>query len=263
MHKATSTHFALAAAGLFVTLHSPNAQAQCVSTESGASMACHTLFAGQTIDAGSVCFEVVGDNLDVTYITTGGWELEEAHLWVGSYIVDMPQTRKGNPIPGQFPHASGDITGETSHTFNVPLVELGYGCPGDDAAYLAAAHAAVRLDDGEGGYQSETGWSDGSPIESKGGWATFSTVNLSCACDGGEGGGGGQCETAFGFDSSYGLCFLDIDEDGDNQGDFSVAPGQYPVVDEDLGDVAGYTSTEINGLSGDVYFVAHATVCGF
>lgn len=75
-----------------------------------------TLFAGQAIDSGTVSAEVVGSNLEVLYTTTNGWELTEAHLWVGSTKADMPQTRKGSPIPGRFPYNSGDITGVTSHT---------------------------------------------------------------------------------------------------------------------------------------------------
>ncbi|MFM7903541.1 MAG: hypothetical protein ACKPAD_16345, partial [Bacteroidota bacterium] len=43
--------------------------------------------------------------------------------------------------------------------------------------------------------------------------------------------------------------------------DWTVAPGQYPVVAENL---SGSTySTTSNNVSGNVYVVAHAVVCGF
>jgi hypothetical protein len=47
----------------------------------------------------------------------------------------------------------------------------------------------------------------------------------------------------------------------DKKGNFRVAPGQYPVVDENP-DAATYTYT-INNLSGDIYIIAHAVVCGY
>ena len=47
-----------------------------------------------------------------------------------------------------------------------------------------------------------------------------------------------------------------------NNGQYTVAPGQYPYKHEDLvaADKDQYT---IPGLSGDLYIVLHATVCGF
>jgi hypothetical protein len=104
---------AVAALGVLLAVV-PAAVAQCVTGVNGqAGDTCTTLYAGQTIDAGTVCSSVNGDNLDVTFTTTGGWELEEAHLWVGTKLSDMPQTKKGNPKIGNFPYNSGDISGST------------------------------------------------------------------------------------------------------------------------------------------------------
>lgn len=141
---------------------------------------CTTLFAGQTIDAGSVCVSVDSDNLVVSYATTGGWHLTEAHLWVGDDLANMPRTQTGNPQIGRFPYKSGDITGATSYTFNIPLTSLGSGDLCGHTLALAA-HAALRkLSDG-GGYQTETGWGAGSPINDGGSWATY--FNYTIACD--------------------------------------------------------------------------------
>ena len=47
-----------------------------------------------------------------------------------------------------------------------------------------------------------------------------------------------------------------------NNGDFTIAPGQYPDIASDLGGISSYTFN-LSGYSGDVYLVAHATVSGF
>jgi hypothetical protein len=310
-------------------------------------MDCQTLLAGQTIDAGTVCTEVVGDDLVVTYTTTGGWELTEAHLWVGANSGDYPQNKKGNPIPGQFPNNSGDITGATEYSFSIPLADLGIACPTLlDDQYFVAAHAAVRRDNGDGTYQTETGWGDGDRFVSRGNWGTYDDVTFTCECPPcDEPPVEVGCETAFAYASieDGGTCFLDIDVNGDgvanqqdlnrwgwtiqitasgmydfpiyagagqcdltkgtlvgnlhveydgtvliatyemaagykmdevhfyagneilprDNGEFTVAPGQYPNIAEDL--AADFTTAytwEINWDSGDFYIVAHAVVCG-
>lgn len=160
-----------------------------------------TLVAGQNINAGTVTVtaeedELLGDVLVVTYATTGGWTMDELHLWAGSDLTSMPTTRKGNPIPGQFPYVSGNIAGESLYSFTIPLAELGVGC--GDSVYLAA-HAALSLLDENGDVvQTETGWGDGTRILTKGNWATYFMVILTC----GEGPRPPEnvvCETAFAY----------------------------------------------------------------
>jgi hypothetical protein len=165
---------------------------------------CVTLFAGQTIDAGSVCTTVEGDDLVITYTTDNGWELTEAHAWVGEDLAEMPQTPTGNPKIGNFPYNSGDITGATTFSFNVPLASLGSECV-CDLSYIVAAHAALRKDDGMGGYETQTGWADGSPIVNRGSWATYTTVTLSCEEEPPP--EEGSCETAFAFGETT---FIDL-----------------------------------------------------
>ncbi len=330
------------ATAVFLFATAAFASAACVQTEDGSGIQSFTLFAGQTIDSGNVSATVVGDNLQVTYTATGGWTLNEVHLWVGEDIADMPQTRKGNPIPGKFPYVSGDIAPATTYTLNVPLADLGFACPGEVKNYQVGAHASLSKTNDDGTVQNETGWSDGARISERGNWATLSTLNLTCDCGGGGTTGGlGSCETAFAYSAPTddGTCFLDIDEDGDGAGDFSrwgwsvgpleagtyeyviyagagrcdinkgtdvgtlmvdydgstanvtysinypnnlkethvyvgneilprnndfftVAPGQYPQIQEDLNG-AQYSSFTFTDLSGPVYIVAHATACGF
>jgi hypothetical protein len=167
---------------------------------------CQTLYAGQNIDAGTVCFEVVGEDLVVTYTTTGGWELVETHAWAGDVYADMPQSRNGNPKIGNFPYASGDITGVTSFSFHIPLVTL-FGQNYQEAdicdnSVFVAAHASVRKDDGNGGYQTETGWGYGDRMVQRGSWATFSTITFECTNGEDPEEKPAGCETAFAFAGS-------------------------------------------------------------
>lgn len=60
----------------------------------------------------------------VRYSTSNGWQMTEAHLWVGDGLATMPQTETGNPQIGLFPYRSGDITGATSYTLTIPLSSL-------------------------------------------------------------------------------------------------------------------------------------------
>ncbi len=196
-----------------VGLSAPQVDAACVKTADYSGIQCFTLYAGQTINAGTVCINVDGTNLKVTYNTTGGWELTEAHLWVGGSVAQIPQNKAGNPVPGQFPCNSGNITGQTTYTVSIPLdsLALQFVCPTADKTFYLAAHAAVRKLLADGSYQTETGWSEGGRITSKGNWATYSTFTLTCDC------GGGppieyetKCETAFAYLPGNSTCFLDL-----------------------------------------------------
>jgi hypothetical protein len=327
------------------------AQTVAVATDDGSGIQTETLYAGQTIAAGSVEIRVVDDNLVVTYETTGGWELVEAHMWAGSDISDMPQTRKGNPKIGNFPFKAEFTVPTTKHSFEYPLSFLGFSCPSADAEFFVAAHATVQLTDGSGNViQTETGWAEGSRFVERGMWGTYSTIMLTCD-DTVNPPVAGSCETAFAYsggtnavDGDITNSFLDIDEDGDSLGDFNrwgwangpvgpgnyswdiyagagqsditkgtlvgtltvsydgstaevwfdmtpdtpyymdenhlyvgneilasnvngdytVAPGQYPSVHDTLINLsAASDSHTIEGLSGNIYVVAHATVCGF
>lgn len=215
----------LIALAVLTLLPIQQAAAQCVATADGTGIKVVDLIAGQNQLAGTIAIEVVGNNLVVTYNTTGCWELVEAHLWVGSSLADMPQTNKGNPKVGNFPYQSGDITGQTEYNFNVSLNLLNFSCDeddeSDDTTYFVAAHAAVRCADGTGGYTGETAWGDGRRFVDKGNWGTYSTITLTCDCNG-TGGPGEDCETAFAYNGDDpGTCFLQIDLDGDGEGDFN------------------------------------------
>jgi hypothetical protein len=77
-----------------------------------------TLYAGQTIDVGTVEFSApTGGTVDITITLTGGWQF----FGDGDNVMvqDYASPPSGNPSPGLFDwkeHASG-----TSHTITVPL----------------------------------------------------------------------------------------------------------------------------------------------
>ena len=107
----------------------------------------------------------------VSYTTTGGWVLDEVHLYVGTYD-EIPMSA-GNPQIGLFPY-SDNTNGATTWSYTVPI-------PNEtDDCFAIAAHAAVSLL-GNGGnvIQSETAWSDGDPTNGSS-WAMISEY---CLCD--------------------------------------------------------------------------------
>jgi hypothetical protein len=115
------------------------------------------LMAGQNIVAGTISISNDANNVYVTYTTTGGWQLQKTHLYVGD-CNSVPKNKGGNPQIGQFPNQTTHNPRVTSFTYTLPLANLA-------ACYCVAAHAEVVLVDGSGNVtQSETGWGQGSPF---------------------------------------------------------------------------------------------------
>jgi hypothetical protein len=131
------------------------------------------LIAGRTMIVGDV--NVCNDEttLTVTYEATTPWCLLATNLHVATSENDIPQTNKGNPIPGQF--AFGDehdcAPGGTA-TFAIPLDDIGEDGvePGDTV--VIAAHAEVRNTEN---FEEEGAWGDGARFVERGPWATYFT----------------------------------------------------------------------------------------
>jgi len=94
------------------------------------------LLAGQHTDVGDVIVQRVGDLLYVTYRTVDGWAMTETHLAVASSSKGIPQTKKGNPIPGQFPNKAYHNPPVTEYTYMISSVDW-------TKPVVIAAHAAV------------------------------------------------------------------------------------------------------------------------
>ncbi|MCA9652560.1 MAG: hypothetical protein H6712_25140 [Myxococcales bacterium] len=252
---------------------------------------CVTLYAGQTIDVGSVCVSI--DNtvdtsgqcgagatgvMTVQYDTTGGWTLSETHLAVGDALSDIPANRKGNPQIGHFPYAGPAADGATSVSYQVPLCTV--GLDGADEACdpvnaFFAAHAVVEHDNGDGSVHNETAWGDGERLVRKGSWAEY--FNMSLECKVGEEPPPppekDNCETAFALaGDGTETCFIGADFDGDGQDDgisrwgWSNGPlaagssRQWPVYaaagqcDIGRGELVGYLSVDYDGANAQVTF---------
>jgi len=150
--------FALAALGTLLLV---------APTATFADENCVDLIAGQNIDAGDVCSEIVDGNLCVTYTTIGDWEFDEYHLWAGSDLADMPQNKFGSPKLGRFPYKEINLSGgETPVTTTMVCVtpeelDLDEWCELSEAKVVA--HAVVARDSDKDGIldTSETGFGDG------------------------------------------------------------------------------------------------------
>lgn len=125
------------------------------------------------IDVGEVIAWNDEDFLYVTYNTTDDWYITETHLHVADSLEGIPQTKKGNPIPGQFDY--GDEydydDGMTTVTYTIPWT----WSPG--TTLYIAAHAVVQKligydEEGNPIYQIETAWGDGEDFPGKN-WATY------------------------------------------------------------------------------------------
>jgi hypothetical protein len=97
-----------------------------------------TLWAGQTIDVGTLTVSNDFDYIYFTYATTGDWYLTETHLHVGESFDDIPTNGPGNPQPGHFNNATDHDPPVQTFTYAIDM--------GDWDAYdylVFAAHAVV------------------------------------------------------------------------------------------------------------------------
>ena len=125
------------------------------------------------IDVGDVLVWNDGEQLVVLYLVTAqDWCLTETHTHVATSVDAIPQTRTGNPIPGQFDF-SATLDCVTSYTLTVPLMW-------DPGVQLSiAAHAAVKnptvvyID----GPWEETAWGAGFDFPGRN-WAMYFTYTV-------------------------------------------------------------------------------------
>jgi hypothetical protein len=185
---------------------------------------CVDLIAGKDIDAGDVCVYVQGENLCITYNTTGCWEMNETHLWV-SYPGGpaIPTNKPGNVVPGHFPYGDSNLpAGTVTWTQCLPLSLWGLSAETiecDPVDINIAAHAALSCYDENGELtQTQTGWGYGDPIPNVKNWAMWFTITLHCQEDGHRI-VGTDCGTAYGKSADLSHCFLDYPQfPGNNWG---------------------------------------------
>jgi len=98
-----------------------------------------TLFAGQTIDVGTVSVWNDCVNLYVKYETTGGWVMTETHLAVVTSVADFPTNKPGNLMVGHFPYGEENIFQNTWEE----IIELSAIPAKAEQELFIAAHAVV------------------------------------------------------------------------------------------------------------------------
>ncbi len=130
-----------------------------------------TLWAGQTIDVGTITVTNDDVNLYVTYQTNGDWYLTEAHL----YVLDYEPV--GRLAPGKAPYKweGGPVT---SFTFTVPLDNYECGA----VLWLQAHAVVVKIVDGEV-VQEETAYGGDVVKPRKGSWYANIMYVVECCED--------------------------------------------------------------------------------
>lgn len=227
-----------------------------------------------TVDTSAQCGEGATGVMNVTFETTGPWELVKARVGVGRGLEEIPTTRRGRVKKNHLAHQSGDITGATTHTFAVPLCELGLDGADEVCDPLNAhlvSHARVRRQKRNGTYRHKGAWGDGESLGCRRRWGKFYTMELTCSENPEPPPPPvAECETAFAAGPGA-TCFLGADFDGDGVEDGhadwgwtnSVAPGtstQWPVYaaaggcDPTGGQHIGNLSVAYDGSTATVVF---------
>jgi hypothetical protein len=127
---------------LFVDLQVFNVLDQLRVVTTAAQATVVDLIAGQHYDVGDITVWFDEGTLFVKLQTADGWLMAESHVAVADDLAGIPQTKKGNPIPGQFPYSETHNPWTDSFTYEIPW-------DGGDWPFIAA-HAALYQIDSEG-----------------------------------------------------------------------------------------------------------------
>ena len=126
---------------------------------------CVDLIAGQSIDAGDVCVDIVDGKLEVEISTQDGWIVKEWHVYAGDAEAELPW--RNNPSPGKF-----DWSGSAdSLVLTLTPEQIGLAGWSEGEKLLVAAHAVVCK-----GEQEETAWGEGHSIGKN--WSMGFCVNV-------------------------------------------------------------------------------------
>lgn len=121
------------------------------------------------MDVGDVLVWNDADYLYVKYVVTDtDWCITETHLHVAGEVAAIPQTKNGNPIPGQFDYIS---INDCVHEYTVMIQNIW----DPETPLVIAAHADLTKEviiDGIVTYLDETGWAAGLDFPGKN-WATY------------------------------------------------------------------------------------------
>ena len=129
------------------------------------------LLAGQRIPAGTVTTYIDASNIYVYYSAMAPWKIGEVHVAAADSVAGIPQTKRGNPIPGLFAYSAAFAQEITEYSVVIPRVA------GLAAAQqiVVATHAIVHAPQNEGGTQTAWGFGFGFPGSN---WATYLAYSL-------------------------------------------------------------------------------------
>jgi hypothetical protein len=161
---------------------------------------CAPLIANQTINAGTVCASISGDNLKVEFNAANGWTMSDARLWAGLNLADVPQDANGDPLISQMPYKSGALANVTYYSFLVPLSAFGlsHEASCDPTKIFLVAKAAMLKD-----YKFAIAWGGDTKL---GTWALYFDETLTCKKE--EPPPLESCETAFAYGVGDASCFI-------------------------------------------------------
>ena len=117
-----------------------------------------TLWAGKTINVGTVTVTQDQNNLYVQYKTTGAWKIIETHLDIST----SNYSQRG--APGQYDYQSSSSNGVTSYKYTIPIT----WAPGTKLYFLA--HAVVGKYSGSSCGSTETAYGGTVEVPKKGSW---------------------------------------------------------------------------------------------
>ena len=132
------------------------------------------LIAGQYTDSGDVEITNDGENLIITITTQDGWSLNESHVSVQASVGDIPHTKKGNPIPGQFEYSQSYDPNVTEAQYIIPLDDL------SESDLIIAVHTVVQQIVNDEVVAEETAWAEGNRFVQKGNWGMYTEYGLQC-----------------------------------------------------------------------------------
>lgn len=136
----------------------------------------YTLWAGQTINAGTLVVSNDADSLYVTYTTAGSFQT--LHLWVGTDLSNLPMNNNSTPVPGKFPYKF-DTDGLSTYTFAIALDEIASLNDECDKKIFVVAHAEVNIN---GKDETAFGGNKAVNVKDKGRWYYYAEYIYKC-CD--------------------------------------------------------------------------------
>jgi hypothetical protein len=201
-----------------------------------------TLWAGKTINAGTVTVTNDDNYLYVTYNTANGYYLSSAKLGVVETLGGFPTNKQGNLPPGNLPWKADFSSSPTSYTFKIAKTDISSSIDCGTTLYIVA-QADLKGVSSEGAWAGDNPPLDGSPGKQ---WWYYFQYTWCCngdpvtACE----------QTAFAKSDTSSTCFI---TDGFNRwgwtnGPFS--PGEDKVMN--LYAAAGQCDTGKGMLVGQV-----------